>query len=128
MWFLTTFMHEKEITVNANLEKRNRKIELSPEAIALKKMRVFRNYSLRNVGDLLGVSFTTVRHMENGRAEIHGEYLKNFLEGLEFSAEDFNCFVKGKLKDEGLRLKCFKLIENIEPSKLEKVIAILSVI
>ena len=114
--------------MNENAMKRNRKIELSREAIALKKMREFKSLSVREVGDLLNISFTTVSHMENGRAVIHAGYLDNFLSVLEFSKEDFNCFVKGKFKDEGLRLKCFKLIENIEPSKLEKVIAILSVI
>lgn len=114
--------------MNANSEKRNRKIELSKEAIALKRMREFRNLSVRKLGDLLGVSFTTVSHMENGRAEIHPAYLVSFLEVLEFSDEDFKSFMKGRLKDENLRLKCFKLIENLEPSKLEKVYAVLSVL
>lgn len=113
MWFLLTFMYEMEIAVIAKLEKRNRKIELSPEANALKKMREFRNYSLRGVGDLLGVSFTTVSRMENGRAKMHGEYLSSFLRALEFSQEDFNCFIKGKFKDDSLRHKCMELIETI---------------
>lgn len=114
--------------MSANSEKRNRKIELSQEAIALKKMREFRNLSVRSVGDLLGVSFTTVSHMENGRAEIHGEYLNSFLSVLEFTTEDWNCFVKGKVKDDGLRQKCVELLQTIEPSKLEKIYAIMNVI
>lgn len=114
--------------MSGNSEKRNRKIEKSPEAIALKKMREFRNLSVRSVGDLLGVSFTTVSHMENGRAEIHGEYLNSFLRALEFDTEDWNCFVKGKVKDDGLRQKCLELLQTIEPSKLEKLYAIMNVI
>ncbi len=114
--------------MNENVLKRNRKVELCPEAIALKKMRESKSLSVRQVGDLLNVSFTTVSHMENGRAEIHKDYLANFFSALEFTKEDFNCYVKGKFKDDGLRLKCFKLIENLEPYKLEKVLAILSVI
>lgn len=114
--------------MNENALKRNRKIELSKEAIALKKMREFRNLSVRSVGDLLSVSFTTVSHMENGRAEIHGEYLNAFLVALEFTTEEWKCFVKGKFKDDNLREKCIELINLIEPSKLEKVHAILSVI
>lgn len=114
--------------MNANSEKRNRKIELSKEAIALKRMREFRNLSVRKLGDLLGVSFTTVSHMENGRAEIHPTYLVSFLEVLKFSDEDFKSFTKEKRIDENLRLKCFKTIENVEHSKLEKIYAVLSVL
>lgn len=113
--------------MNANSEKRNRKIELSKEAIALKRMREFRNLSVRKLGEKLGVSFTTVSHMENGRAEIHSAYLSSFLEELNFSEDDLKNFMKGKLKDENIRLKCFKLLENLESSKLEKIYAILSV-
>jgi transcriptional regulator with XRE-family HTH domain len=114
--------------VSGNLEKRNRKIELSKEAIALKKMGEFRNLSVRSVGDLLGVSFTTVSHMENGRAEIHGEYLNSFLAALEYNADNFDCFVKGNFKDDSLRQKCLELLQTIEPSKLEKLYAIMNVL
>jgi transcriptional regulator with XRE-family HTH domain len=114
--------------MSSNDEKRNRKVKKSPEAIALKKMREFRAMSVRNVGDVLDVSFTTVSHMENGRAKIHKEYLEKFLRMLEYSREDFNCFVEGKFKDEALRLKCFRLIEKMEPSKLERIFALLSVL
>lgn len=114
--------------MNANSEKRNRKIELSKEAIALKRMREFRNLSVRKLGERLGVSFTTVSHMENGRAEIHSAYLNSFLKELNFTDQDFKSFLKVKLKDENIRLKCFKLIENIEPSKLEKIYSLLSVL
>lgn len=91
-------------------------------------MRELRSLSVRNVGDVLKVSFTTVSHMENGRATIHDEYLHKFLEVLEFSSADFKEFMKGRLKDETLRLKCFQLVEKMEPSKLEKVFAVLSVL
>lgn len=114
--------------MNANSEKRNRKIELSKEAIALKRMREFRNLSVRKLGDLLSVSFTTVSHMENGRAEIHSEYLNSFLRTLEFGIEDWECFVRGKFKDDSLRQRCLDLVKEIEPSKLEKIFAILQVV
>jgi transcriptional regulator with XRE-family HTH domain len=114
--------------MSSNDEKRNRKIELSREAEVLKKMRELRSMSVRNVGDMLNVSFTTVSHMENGRATIHDEYLNKFLEALEFSRADFKEFMGGRLKDEALRLKCLQLVEKMEPSKLEKVFAVLSVL
>lgn len=91
-------------------------------------MRKFRNLSVRSVEDLLGVSFTTVSHMENGRAEIHEEYLNSFLSALEFNTEDWECFVKGKFKENSLRQKCIELIETIEPSKLEKLFVILNLL
>lgn len=111
-----------------NSEKRNRKIELSDEAMALRKMRDYRSMSVRDVGDLLNVSFTTVSHMENGRATIHDEYLKNFLKALKYSRKDFEKFCEGNVKFESLRTKCFLLIERMEPAKLEKVHTMLSLI
>ena len=72
-------------------EKRNRRIESSNEAKALKRLRELRSLSVRDVGDLLDVSFTTVSHMENGRAVVHEEYLKNFRTNLKIHLE-FNPF------------------------------------
>lgn len=114
--------------MSSNDEKRNRKIELSREAEVLKRMRELRSLSVRNVGDMLNVSFTTVSHMENGRATIHDEYLNNFLIALDFSRKDFREFMDGRVKDEALRLKCFRIVEKMEPSKLEKVYAVLNVL
>ncbi len=111
-----------------NLEKRNRKIELSHEAMALKKMRNYRSMSVRDVGDLLKVSFTTVSHMENGRAKIHDEYLEKFLKALKFSHKDFEKFCEGNVKYESLKTKCFLMIEKMEPSSLEKAYTMLSII
>jgi hypothetical protein len=48
--------------------------------------------------------------------------------GLDYSQEDFKSFVKGKFKDEHFRVKCFKLIEEMDFCKLEKVFTVLSVI
>ena len=90
-----------------NSEKRNRKIELSDEAMALRKMRDYRSMSVRDVGDVLNVSFTTVSHMENGRATIHEEYLKKILKALKFSLKDFEKFCEGSVKFESLRTKFF---------------------
>ena len=114
--------------MSLNDKKRNRRIELSHEAIALKKMRELRSMSVRDVGDLLNVSFTTVSHMENGRATIHEDYVKRFLKALKFSKVDFQNAMAGKLKEESWRLKCFRLVEKMDQAKLEKAFAVLSVL
>ena len=66
--------------------------------------------------------------MENGRATIHDEYLKSFLKALKYSRKDFEKFCEGNVKFESLRTKCFLLIESMEPGKLEKIHAMLSLI
>ena len=111
--------------MNENSNKRNRKIELSQEAIALKKMREFRSMSVRDVGDMLNVSFTTVSHMENGRAKIHETYLKNFLKALKFCEKDFKLFCVPNEKRENIKRKCYQLLEKMGPTELEKVHLIL---
>lgn len=109
-------------------EKRNRRIELSNEAKALRKLRELRSLSVRDVGELLNVSFTTVSHMENGRAVIHPDYLKKFLKALKFLNEDFEILLKGKPTNEHLKLKCYKLIDEMELTKLDKAYAFLCLI
>ena len=109
-------------------EKRNRRIEPSNEAKALKRLRELRSLSVRDVGDLLDVSFTTVSHMENGRAVIHEEYQKKFLKNLNFTNEDYEIFLKGKSTNEHLKLKCYQLIDGRELSKLEKACGMLSLL
>ncbi len=109
-------------------EKRNRRIEASNEAKALKRLRELRSLSVRDVGDLLDVSFTTVSHMENGRAVVHEEYLKKFLKALKFTNEDYEILLKGKPTNEHLKLKCYRLIDEMELSKLEKACGMLSLL
>ncbi len=84
--------------MSSNDDKRNRKIELSNEAEVLKKMREVRSLSVRNVGEMLNISFTTVSYMENGRATIHDKYLNNFLIALEFFTKQIlrNIWMEGE--------------------------------
>lgn len=51
--------------------------------------------------------------MENGRAEIHPEYLKKILKALKFSNEDFEILLKGNPTNEHLKLKYYKLIDEM---------------
>jgi len=66
--------------------------------------------------------------MENGRAKIYREYLEKFMRAREYSTEDLKIFVSGKLKDESLKLKCLRIVEKMEPSKIERAYAVLNVL
>lgn len=66
--------------------------------------------------------------MENGRAVVHEEYLKKFLKALKFTNEDYEILLKGKPTNEHLKLKCYRLIDQMELSKLEKACGMLSLL
>jgi transcriptional regulator with XRE-family HTH domain len=92
---------------------------MSKDADTLKAMREFRQVSLRKMGDLMGVSFSTVAQMEKGRANISSEYKNKFLLVLGYSLQDWKQFSKGENKNEEVRQKCIEILSEIPSGKLE---------
>ncbi len=107
------------------MPKRSRVKQMSKEAIALKRMRVARDLSLRKASKVLGVSATSINHCENGRAVINDSHIENFLKRLNYSREDWNLYLKGDSKSEDLRGKCILLLKGASPSNLEFILKML---
>ncbi|MCK5882208.1 MAG: helix-turn-helix domain-containing protein [Bacteriovoracaceae bacterium] len=98
--------------------KRSRRIEMSREAEVLRSMRLDREFSMRKAADLLGVSSTTINHVEDGRANILEEYIESFLDALGYTQEDWGrYFAESKVND--IKDNCMDLIENFSSEKLE---------
>ncbi|MBC96340.1 MAG: hypothetical protein CME63_01210 [Halobacteriovoraceae bacterium] len=102
------------------MSKRNKIVETSPESEALKALRQKDGLSLRKLADLMEISFTRVHQMESGRDVIPKEYIVKFLEALDLSWQDWIFQLEKRDKNYGLRDRCHELLDNLEPSKLEK--------
>lgn len=62
---------------------------MTKEASALKFMRESRSLSLRRAGNLLGVSDSTISHLENGRADLQTEIVMKLKLNYGYSYEQF---------------------------------------
>jgi len=88
------------------------------ESMALKKMRKATGLAQRKAALKIGVNQSMVNHCENGRAEISEDYLEKFLEGLNFSREDFEKYREGQESELDLRSKCKEMIDNLDQEKI----------
>ena len=98
--------------------KRSRIKDETRESKALKKMRVSRGLSQRESAEKIGVPSTMVNHTENGRAYIKKEYIKKFLEGLDYSWGEWVDFVEEKSVQINLKDSCKSIIDGLEDSRV----------
>jgi len=99
---------------------------ITRESQVLKFLRESRRLSLRKAGRIIGVSEATVNHLENGRMDITGCFIKRFLNAYGYSLEEFNSYVKGDLDiPESLIAECVAIIKRLDSSKLKTVRTIL---
>ena len=110
-----------------NFKKRrcNHKV-MTKEASVLKFMRESRNLSMRGAGDLLGVSDSTISHLENGRADLRPEIVMRLLFNYGYSFEQFISMSSGKIElSQTLRRECLEIIKRLDEEKLKTVRTIL---
>lgn len=107
------------------MSKRNKKIIVTKEARALKKLRVESGLSLRKLADMMELSFTRVHQMESGREDISEEYLDSFLNmiGITKSTWDKE-FGKSNLNNDILD-ECLSIIKKMDKRNLEVILSLL---
>jgi transcriptional regulator with XRE-family HTH domain len=99
---------------------------MTKEASVLKFMRESRSLSMRRAGDLLGVSDSTISHLENGRADLQPEIVTRLLLNYGYSYEQFISMSSGKIElPQSLRRECLEIIKRLDEEKLKTVRTIL---
>ena len=99
---------------------------MTKEASVLKFMRESRSLSMRRAGDLLGVSDSTISHLENGRADLQPEIVMRLLLNYGYSYEQFISMSSGKIElPQSLRRECLEIIKRLDEEKLKTVRTIL---
>lgn len=120
-------MKKVKATEKKFIKKRrcNHKV-MTKEASILKFMRESRNLSMRRAGNLLGVSDSTISHLENGRADLHPEIVTRLLTNYGYTYEQFMSMSSGKIElPQSLRRECLEIIKRIDEEKLKTVRTIL---
>lgn len=108
------------------MSKRNKIVVMSPEAEALKKLRIKSDLSLRKLADKMNLSFTRVHQMESGRENVSEEYIGKFLDVLDLNWDDWNSYFGEEDELSDLRRKCHQILDTIEPSKLELIYGLIT--
>lgn len=81
---------------------------------------------MRKAGKIIGVSEATVNHLENGRKDMTGEFVRRFLNAYGYSVDEFNLYVEGRLEiPESILADCLAIIKRLDPAKLKTVKTIL---
>lgn len=120
-------MKKENLDEKKKIKKRrcNHKL-MTKEASILKLMRESRNLSMRRAGNLLGVSDSTISHLENGRADLKPELVMRLLNFYGYSFEQFVSMSSGKLElPQSLRRDCIEIIKRLDNEKLKTVRTIL---
>lgn len=100
---------------------------LTKEAMTLKFLRESRNLSMRRVGKLIGVSDSTISHLENGRADIRPEIVIQLLNLYGYTLEEYLAMCAGKTElPQSLRRECMEIIKRLDDDKLRTVKTILN--
>ncbi len=120
-------MKKEKVLEKKFIKKRrcNHKV-MTKEASVLKFMRESRNLSMRRAGNLLGVSDSTISHLENGRADLNPEIVTRLLHFFGYSYEQFISMSSGKIElPHSLRRECLEIIKRLDDEKLKTVRTIL---
>lgn len=120
-------MRKEKVEAKKRIKKRrcNHKV-MTKEASVLKFMRESRNLSMRRAGDLLGVSDSTISHLENGRADLQPEIVSRLLLNYGYSYEQFISMSSGKIElPQSLRRECLEIVKRLDEEKLKTVRTIL---
>ena len=100
--------------------KRSKIVIETEESRALRAMREFRQWSVRDVGDAMSVSHSLVYQYESGRADVTNSYVETFLNALSFSKYDWEMFKNKGESLEKIRLSCFEIIYGMTPENIIK--------
>lgn len=120
-------MREETEDVKKKIKKRrcNRKV-VTKEATVLKIMRESRNLSMRRAGVLIGVSDSTISHLEHGRADLNPRIIVKLLGIYGYSYEQFISMSNGKIElPQSIRRECIEIIKRLDEEKLKTVKTIL---
>ncbi|MFP5491417.1 MAG: helix-turn-helix domain-containing protein [Bacteriovoracia bacterium] len=91
------------------------------ETKALRAMREYRGISVRELGDLLKKSHTSIHSLENGKANVEASYVDAFLAALNFTRRDWETFKKAGEKIDELRHDCLRLLYEAHPERISAI-------
>jgi transcriptional regulator with XRE-family HTH domain len=99
---------------------------ITRETVVLRWMRRIRRVSMRRAGAEIGVSGSTISHIEQGRMDLPKERVPQLLALYGYTPAEYEEFVMGKsLPVLNMRDECEQMIARIESPKLKALHAVL---
>ena len=101
--------------------KRHLYVQHNEESVALKKARMLRDLSVRDVGDLMGISHVRIHQMESGRGNITEEFVEQFLRAVDLSFDDWRVLLEDKSdQTDLLRQLCVERLDRLDQWQLKE--------
>ena len=90
------------------------------KTIALRRMHNSRNISLRRLATSIGIPESNIRGREQGRIDtISDEYIANLVNALDYTMDDWNDFLEGRVTSFDLKQNWINLLEKMGKEKLQ---------
>lgn len=110
----------------STMKRSNQKIQTTHSKI-LRFMRVSRGFSMRGASKEIGLSATTVNHVENGRMDLSDRLIGRFIKAYGYNLREYNDYLKGKESIPfNYKEECISLIKSMDNAKLKAIHGLLS--
>lgn len=86
----------------------------------MKELRLFREFSYRDVGRAMGISHSRVQQLEQGKNPLTEDMKAKFLDAISISLEDWNLLKQGASNVYEVKLECIQRIYEMNPAQLIK--------
>lgn len=114
------------MTVKRKWKRRSDTKKMTKEALILKYMRESKKLSMRRAAKTVGISDAQINHAENGRKDLHPDFILKVVQAYGYSYKDFLDFQSEKREaPEHLLSECIELMKRLKPEKLKTVKVIL---
>ncbi|RLA61791.1 MAG: hypothetical protein DRQ88_00100 [Epsilonproteobacteria bacterium] len=100
--------------------------KMTKEALILKYMRESKKLSMRKVAKIIGISDAQINHAENGRKDLHPDFILKVIQAYGYSYKDFLDFLTEKKEaPEHTLSECIVVLKRFSPEKLKTLKTIL---
>jgi transcriptional regulator with XRE-family HTH domain len=91
----------------------------------MRELRLFREFSYRDVGTLMSISHSRVQQLEQDKKPLSEEMKSKFLAAIKLSRDDWDLLKGGAENVAEVKLECIQRIYKLSPQELIKCALIL---
>ena len=91
----------------------------------MRELRLFREFSYRDVGTLMSISHSRVQQLEQDKKPLSEEMKSKFLAAIKLSQDDWNLLKVSSDNVAEVKLECIQRIYKLSPQELIKCVLLL---
>ena len=101
------------------MSKGDKNMKTANVSLALKELRELHELSIRKLAQRLNLSPTRVHQMESGKEKVSDDYIRLFLNSIDFSLAEWKSFLNEAVhRNKDFRNKCHELIKHLAEDEL----------